>query len=105
MTLEIRLQPIINYGNIFEKKKQNEIEIKDNCQAISAPEHGDVRCSRSRHTSQWFYQTKCSFWCNEGYTLMGPSVKYCNGTDGIWDLSETTCVRKLKSHFNTFPIN
>lgn len=91
---------------IFLNNKKTGIEIKDNCQAIAAPEYGDVRCSRSRHTSQWFYQTKCSFWCNEGYTLMGPSVKYCNGTNGIWDLSETTCVRKFKSQcFNLFLIN
>lgn len=61
---------------------------------MQAPEHGNVRCTRSRHLSQHFYRTRCSFWCNEGYTLIGTSTKHCNGSDGIWDATETLCIRE-----------
>lgn len=71
------------------------LEIKDNCQSIPTPENGDVRCTRSRHRTQLFYKTKCTIFCNEGYRLVGPSVKYCNGSGGTWDDGESVCVRKL----------
>lgn len=38
-------------------------------------------------------------WCNKGYTLIGPAVKICNGSDGYWDPTETSCVRKLTRYF------
>lgn len=85
-------------------KKQNsihlslskiELEIKDNCPALVPPTNGDVSCSRSRHRSQNFHRTKCSVWCHEGFTLIGPSIRYCNGSTGFWDSAENSCVRKL----------
>lgn len=88
-----------NSHEIIEKIALNSpvcpIEIKDSCLALADPEHGKVRCSRSRHSSQLFYRTKCSFRCDNGYTLIGPSDKYCNGSDGSWDNTEVTCVRKF----------
>lgn len=79
---------------IFLKIRFHSIEIKDTCAAIAPPEHGDVRCTRSRHRTQLFYRTKCTIWCRDGFTLNGPSVKHCNGTEGTWDDTPTTCVRK-----------
>lgn len=70
------------------------IEIKDTCAPLQAPKFGDVHCTRSRHASQSFYRTRCSLWCNKGYVLLGPSVKFCNGSDGVWDPAETICSRE-----------
>lgn len=85
---------------IFLKMHFHSIEIKDTCAAIAPPEHGDVRCTRSRHRTQLFYRTKCTIWCREGFTLNGPSVKHCNGTEGTWDETPTTCVRKYFQLFH-----
>ncbi|XP_031619503.1 fibrillin-2 isoform X4 [Contarinia nasturtii] len=80
-------------GYKLDNDKVTCVEVKDSCLALAAPEHGNVRCSRSRHSSQSFHRTKCSFWCKDGFTLMGPSVKYCNSTDGQWDTTEISCVQ------------
>lgn len=75
-------------------------ELKDTCTSLSAPQFGDIHCTRSRHASQSFYRTRCSLWCNKGYVLLGPSVKFCNGSDGIWDPTETTCSREYTIYFD-----
>ncbi|XP_031619500.1 fibrillin-2 isoform X2 [Contarinia nasturtii] len=84
---------ICKTGYKLDNDKVTCVEVKDSCLALAAPEHGNVRCSRSRHSSQSFHRTKCSFWCKDGFTLMGPSVKYCNSTDGQWDTTEISCVQ------------
>lgn len=78
---------------INHKNSENK-EIKEECIALPSPDHGDVHCSRSRLISHNYYKTKCTFTCSDGYTLTGPAVKYCNGSDGIWDATEISCVRK-----------
>lgn len=69
--------------------------MKDSCAPLPAPEHGKVHCSRSRHRYQLYYRVKCSIWCDEGYTLHGPSNKECSGNGGSWSEDETVCVRKF----------
>lgn len=77
--------------------------IKDLCQPIPAPKHGDVKCSRSRHRTQLFYKTKCSFACHAGYKIIGPAIMQCNGS-GQWDEDRPMCIRKEISRLYTiFP--
>ncbi|XP_055629527.1 fibrillin-2-like isoform X2 [Toxorhynchites rutilus septentrionalis] len=66
-------------------------KIKDNCKPLKAPVNGEIRCSKSRHKTDLFYRSKCSITCKKGFKLLGPSVRYCNGT-GQWDEGESLCV-------------
>lgn len=72
------------------------IEIRDLCKPIPPPKNGEVKCSRSRHRTQLFYRTKCSFVCHKGYKLVGPITKQCSGT-GVWDEQSPVCIRKSLS--------
>lgn len=69
-------------------------EIKDYCQPIPPPRNGEVRCAKSRHRTQMFYKTKCSFTCHPGFELTGPVTKVCNGS-GLWDEGTPICSRTL----------
>ncbi|XP_055538598.1 fibrillin-1 isoform X2 [Wyeomyia smithii] len=71
--------------------RRNCLAIRNRCQPLTAPNNGEINCSRSRHRSQFFYKTKCSIRCNTGYKLVGPAVRQCNGT-GIWDEGESLCI-------------
>lgn len=61
---------------------------------MKAPRYGDMRCTKTRQKNQLFYKTKCAFWCNKGYKLIGPEAKSCNAT-GHWDEGEPECVGEL----------
>lgn len=64
-------------------------EIRDLCRPMVAPVNGNVKCSRSRHRTQLFYKTKCTFTCDRGYRMLGPALVHCNGT-GSWNSAENT---------------
>uniref|UniRef100_A0A1B0D5U2 Uncharacterized protein n=1 Tax=Phlebotomus papatasi TaxID=29031 RepID=A0A1B0D5U2_PHLPP len=78
-------------GFKLDRDRKSCLEIKDLCPPIKTPQHGEMRCSRSRHPTQLFYRTRCSMWCDKGYKLDGPSVRTCNGS-GSWDAEEPVCV-------------
>ncbi|XP_055688517.1 fibrillin-1 isoform X2 [Lutzomyia longipalpis] len=78
-------------GFKLDRDRKSCLEIRDLCPPIKAPQYGEMRCSRSRHPTQYFYRTRCSIWCQKGYKLDGASVRTCNGT-GMWDAEEPTCV-------------
>lgn len=78
-------------GFKLDRDRKSCLEIKDLCPPIKTPQHGEMRCSRSRHPTQLFYRTRCTMWCNKGYKLDGPSVRTCNGS-GSWDAEEPVCV-------------
>ncbi|XP_072179385.1 uncharacterized protein [Diadema setosum] len=61
------------------------------CQQLQTPHHGSVvNCS-----SDLVYGTQCSFTCNEGYELSGPTQRTCELTDAqgsaYWDGTQPTC--------------
>lgn len=74
--------------------KKTCLKISNKCVPLKDPKHGKMHCSRSRHRTQLFYKTKCSAWCDKGFTLVGTAVRHCNGTAGVWDGKEATCARK-----------
>ncbi|XP_053687239.1 uncharacterized protein LOC128736776 [Sabethes cyaneus] len=71
--------------------RRNCFAIRNRCPPLTAPNNGEISCSRSRHKSQFFYKTKCSIWCKKGFKLLGAAVRQCNGS-GIWDEAESLCV-------------
>lgn len=77
----------------------NLAEIRDMCRPKARPDNGNVKCTRSRHRTQLFYKTKCSFTCNQGFRMLGPASVHCNGT-GYWNSAESTmCICRLLTLF------
>ncbi|GAB0100997.1 latent-transforming growth factor beta-binding protein 4 [Sergentomyia squamirostris] len=95
-------------GFKLDKDRRSCLEIRNLCPPIRAPEHGEMRCTRSRHPTQLFYKTRCSIWCHKGYKLDGSAERTCNGS-GTWNGDEPVCVPKAcprlpRPHYGTiFP--
>ena len=81
--------------NIFLKIS----EIK--CPRYLPPENGLLECSDT-----FFYQSKCHFACNEGYSLVGVSTLICE-TNGAWSDVAPACqssLTKILSNFYKKPL-
>jgi hypothetical protein len=70
------------------------------CRVPAAPEGGIIRCINTDSDKGNLVPvgTKCMVWCNEGYKLVGDSMRICQST-GIWGSSEPYCVCKCTSVF------
>lgn len=67
------------------------LETRDQCTPFTAPANGDFHCTKYRHKRKHFYNTRCKLWCNQGYRLEGPTLRFCNAS-GQWDNFESRCV-------------
>ena len=66
------------------------------CPSLPIPTNGGKKGCED--TVSELYDTLCSFYCSDGYSLVGSSARRCL-ENGTWSGETSLCLRKKQNHF------